>query len=95
MMNPDYPEKSNKQLIGFCIDLFEQLQREITFQYKMHLVKDGMYGIKDPVTGAWNGMIQEVIDDVCTMTLSVSLSLCLSVSVIHCKQYGLIKVYQS
>ena len=71
MLNPDYPEKSNQKLIGFCIDLLELLQTEIFniyntgFQYKMHLVKDGVYGIKDPVTGAWNGMIQEVIDGVC------------------------------
>ena len=44
--------------------MLNHIQKEIKFEYEMHLVGDGKFGDIDPDTGEWNGMIQEVIERV-------------------------------
>ena len=41
---------------------FRALAEEVKFKYKFHIVGDGNYGGKNPVTGEWNGMIRELLD---------------------------------
>ncbi len=62
--NPDFPHKSNKPFIGFCIDMLEELREKIGFEYTIRLVRDGFYGAMNPKTLEWNGMIKELIDGV-------------------------------
>ncbi|XP_040048526.2 putative glutamate receptor [Gasterosteus aculeatus] len=55
-----YAMSRGSELEGFCIDLISELSRELGFKYKVSLVKDNRYGLKDP-SGTWNGMMGEVI----------------------------------
>ncbi|XP_033823269.1 probable glutamate receptor [Periophthalmus magnuspinnatus] len=45
---------------GFCMDLLFEVAKKVGFRYKVHLVKDGLYGKVDE-SGRWKGMIGEVI----------------------------------
>ena len=65
MMNPDYPLNSPDEFMGYCIDMLKELQKMIGFHYNIRLVKDRIYGTKDPETNHWNGMMRELIDHVC------------------------------
>ncbi len=49
---------------GYCIDLLNELQSQLNFRYEIHLVHDGTYGGYDPTTGAWNGMVGELMQNV-------------------------------
>ena len=60
MFNPRFPEESNQELIGLCIDLIDYLQDLLHFDFSVHLSKDGMYGARDPKTDTWNGMLHEL-----------------------------------
>lgn len=50
---------SGSELEGYCIDLITQLSDMLGFKYKLHLVKDGRYGVME--SGVWNGMIGEIL----------------------------------
>lgn len=43
------------------IELLEELLKRTSFTPRLHFVKDGKFGSKDPVTRKWNGMIGEVL----------------------------------
>ena len=47
---------------GYVVDFVKHLAEEVKFKYKFHLVGDGNYGKPDPMTGKWNGMIGELLD---------------------------------
>ncbi|KAJ0036169.1 hypothetical protein NQD34_004846 [Periophthalmus magnuspinnatus] len=55
-----YAMSRGSELEGYCIDLLTELAKRVGFTYKIHLVKDGRYGVMDQ-SGQWNGMIGEVI----------------------------------
>ncbi|ELU10007.1 hypothetical protein CAPTEDRAFT_43271, partial [Capitella teleta] len=60
MYNDRYPDSSDEQLVGLCLDLIKELQVLLNFQYTVHLSKDGFYGARDPKTDTWNGMMKEL-----------------------------------
>ena len=43
---------------GYCIDLLNKLANDLQFNYTIELVEDGVYGIYNPETDEWNGMIK-------------------------------------
>ncbi|ELU04582.1 hypothetical protein CAPTEDRAFT_127937, partial [Capitella teleta] len=47
---------------GFCVDLFRELAKITGFSYSVYVVPDGAFGIKDPVTRKWNGLVRELVD---------------------------------
>lgn len=49
---------------GFCIDVLRLIAPMVGFQYNIKLVADGKYGLQDPETGEWNGIVRELIDKV-------------------------------
>ena len=49
---------------GYCIDLLTRLQETLGFQYELYVVPDGNFGVEDPKTGQWNGMVGELVHDV-------------------------------
>lgn len=49
---------------GFCIDLLRLVARHVGFEYRLALVPDGKYGVLDPKTGEWNGIVRQLIDKV-------------------------------
>lgn len=55
-----YTTRRGSELEGYCIDLISELSQKLNFKYKVHLVKDSLYGSKD-LSGNWNGMIGEVV----------------------------------
>ena len=49
---------------GYCIDLIFELQRDLSFNFTLHLVKDGQYGGIDNINNVWNGMVGEIVNGV-------------------------------
>ncbi len=48
---------------GYSIELLNELAKNLKFTYKIYEVADGKYGRKDEVTGKWNGLVAELIED--------------------------------
>ena len=59
---------------GYCIDLLNELARNLKFTYEIYLTPDGMYGAETE-NGTWNGMIGELLNEVCLLYFVVVLSL--------------------
>lgn len=54
----------NARFEGFCIDLLEEIAKMVKFTYRIDLVPDGKYGVPDPETKEWNGIVRQLIDKV-------------------------------
>lgn len=48
---------------GYCIDLLNELARNLKFTYEIYVSPDGMYGAETE-NGTWNGMIGEIVNEV-------------------------------
>lgn len=64
MVKHDTNLTGNARYEGFCIDLLKDVANLVGFQYTIEIVKDGKYGVEDPVTKEWNGIVRELIDGV-------------------------------
>ena len=49
---------------GYCIDLLNELARNLKFTFEVYAVPDGLYGAETE-NGTWNGMVGELISKVC------------------------------
>ena len=49
---------------GYAIDLLEELQRKLNFDYNIYVVADGEVGKLHPVTQEWDGIIRELLHEV-------------------------------
>ena len=49
---------------GYCIDLLNELAKNLKFTFEIYTVPDGLYGA-ETINGTWNGMIGELISEVC------------------------------
>lgn len=54
----------NDMFEGFCIDALRLIAKIVGFEYNIKLVADGKYGLLNPDTGEWNGIVRELIDKV-------------------------------
>ncbi|KAI8489787.1 hypothetical protein Bbelb_324170 [Branchiostoma belcheri] len=75
MIRSDPNLRGNDRFEGMCIDLLNELQKSLNFQYKIYLVPDGKFGSQDPITGEWNGLVRELLDakaDLAAATLTIS-----------------------
>ncbi|XP_043356993.1 glutamate receptor ionotropic, kainate 4 isoform X2 [Dermochelys coriacea] len=52
--------EGNDRYEGFCVDMLKELAEILHFNYKIHLVGDGVYGVPE-VNGTWTGMVGELI----------------------------------
>nr|CAI5853715.1 unnamed protein product [Callosobruchus analis] len=52
----------NARYEGFCIDLLKWIASQVGFQYSIRLVPDHMYGVYDPETKEWNGIVRELME---------------------------------
>ena len=68
----------NARFEGFCIDLLKEIAKMVGFEYRIELVPDSKYGVIDPVTGEWNGIVRQLIDKVSSESLFFMLSFFLS-----------------
>ncbi|XP_046667624.1 glutamate receptor ionotropic, kainate 1-like isoform X3 [Homalodisca vitripennis] len=53
---------STPRFEGFCIDLLKEIADMVGFEYRIQLVPDGKYGVYDPDTGEWNGIVRQLMD---------------------------------
>lgn len=52
----------NARYEGFCIDLLRWIAGQVGFQFSIRLVPDHMYGVYDPETRQWNGIVRELME---------------------------------
>ncbi|KAJ8975643.1 hypothetical protein NQ317_003934 [Molorchus minor] len=52
----------NARYEGFCIDLLKWIAAQVGFQYTIRLVPDNMYGVYDPKTKEWNGIVRQLME---------------------------------
>lgn len=64
MVKEGWNLQGNARFEGFCIDLLARVAARAGFHYRLRLVPDNMYGVRDPVTGQWNGIVRELVDRV-------------------------------
>lgn len=64
MLKPDRNLTGNARYEGFCIDLLKDVAHLVGFQYTISIVEDGKYGVEDPETKQWNGIVRELLDGV-------------------------------
>ncbi|KYQ56876.1 Glutamate receptor, ionotropic kainate 2, partial [Trachymyrmex zeteki] len=62
MVKEDKNLTGNARFEGFCIDLLKSIAVQVGFQYAIKLVPDHMYGVYDPETKEWNGIVRELMD---------------------------------
>ncbi|XP_048485931.1 glutamate receptor ionotropic, kainate 2 [Plutella xylostella] len=62
MVKEGWNLQGNARFEGFCIDLLARVAARAGFHYRLRLVPDNMYGVRDPVTGQWNGIVRELVD---------------------------------
>ena len=61
MMRKSKNHTGNDRFYGFCVDLLEQISIEVGFGYLLDLVPDRKYGVKNSITGEWNGIVQQLV----------------------------------
>lgn len=54
---------STIEFYGYCVDLINDIQNIMNFEYELYEVPDGKYGNMDARMN-WNGMIRELIEKV-------------------------------
>lgn len=64
MVREDKNLTGNARFEGFCIDLLKWIAAQVGFQYAIRLVPDHMYGVYDPETKEWNGIVRELMEKV-------------------------------
>ncbi|XP_014475528.1 PREDICTED: glutamate receptor ionotropic, kainate 2-like [Dinoponera quadriceps] len=62
MVKEDKNLTGNARFEGFCIDLLTSIAGQVGFQYAIKLVPDHMYGVYDPETKEWNGIVRELME---------------------------------
>ncbi|XP_020711610.2 glutamate receptor ionotropic, kainate 2 isoform X9 [Athalia rosae] len=62
MVKEDKNLTGNARFEGFCIDLLKWIANQVGFQYAIRLVPDHMYGVYDPETKEWNGIVRELME---------------------------------
>ncbi|XP_067614406.1 glutamate receptor ionotropic, kainate 1-like [Eurosta solidaginis] len=62
MLKRDTHQTGNDRFEGFCIDLLKAIAKQVGFQFKIKLVPDNMYGVYNPETKAWNGIVRELVE---------------------------------
>lgn len=74
MVKEDKNLTGNARFEGFCIDLLKWIAGQVGFQYAIKLVPDHMYGVYDPETKEWNGIVRELMEKVRYEIRPISLS---------------------
>lgn len=64
MVKDDKNLTGNARYEGFCIDLLKRISGLVGFQYTIRLVPDHMYGVYNPETQEWNGIVRELMERV-------------------------------
>ena len=60
---------------GFVIDIFRLLQMELSFNYRLIVSRDGLYGSYDVQTKASTGVVREIIENKADIGLDMSMNI--------------------
>lgn len=63
-LNPAGNLTGNARFEGFSVDLLKLIAKNVGFKYVLEVVPDGKYGVYDPESGEWNGVVRQLIDKV-------------------------------
>lgn len=55
---------------GLCIDILEEMRKELHFNYSISLAPDGKYGVRDKRSKQWNGVVRELVDGKADMSIA-------------------------
>lgn len=72
MVKDDKNLTGNARFEGFCIDLLKWIASQVGFHYSIRLVPDHMYGVYDPESKQWNGIVRELMEKVSQLYTSTS-----------------------
>ena len=64
MMRPGKNFTGNNRFFGFCVDLLHEISLHAGFDYILELSPDGTYGVQDPITKEWNGIVKQLMTGV-------------------------------
>ena len=66
MLKNDAESSSNEteEFEGLSIDILEEMREKLKFNYRIYRVPDGKFGVKNRLTGEWNGIVRDIIDKV-------------------------------
>lgn len=59
-----YRAVGNHRFDGYAVELVDFLSQTLEFNYTLILQEDGSYGSMNKLTGEFNGMMREIMDDV-------------------------------
>jgi ionotropic kainate glutamate receptor 2 len=64
MLNHGKNYTGNNRFYGFSMELLDEIARISKFSYIVDINPDGAYGVKNPVTGEWNGVVKQLMSHV-------------------------------
>lgn len=63
----------NNRYEGYAVDLIDEIAKFLNFTYDIEKVPDNEYGVYNPETKEWNGLIRHILDRV---SLEVQFAFC-------------------
>lgn len=66
MLKKDVNSSPNttQEFEGLSIDILEEMRKTLNFSYRIYVVPDGKFGVRDRFTGQWNGIVEEIMNEV-------------------------------
>ena len=64
MIRSDGNFTGNDRYEGFCIDVLKEIAEMVNFNFTIKEGHDGWYGIYNPESKKWNGLVLELIQKV-------------------------------
>jgi len=55
---------TTQEFEGLSIDILEEIKKKLKFNYKIYLVPDGKFGVRDRNTLQWNGVVGQIMNKV-------------------------------
>ncbi len=52
------------EIEGYVMDILDELQLKFGFTYRLYYKMNPVFGLKDPITHQWSGMVRELVDRV-------------------------------
>lgn len=56
------PFEGNARYEGYVVELINRIAANLKFKYELEVVPDGQYGIINPATKKWNGLVRHLLD---------------------------------
>lgn len=63
-------DTETQEFEGLCIDILEEMRKELGFNYTIYLAPDGKFGVRDKGSREWNGVVKQLIDGKAHMSIA-------------------------